>query len=185
MFKKDEIKVISIFGVTGSVGMSTQELIKLNIKKFKVDTIVANNDVNGLIKAAKYLKPNLVIINNDKMGKKYFKMYVRDFDGNIIGVGIGSSKQNITELLQQYKDIGVTRLVALRGDIPSGMVSTGDFMYANELIEFIRSTTGDYFTIEVACYPEFHPQSPDAHSDLLNFKRKLDCGADSAITQYF
>ena len=67
MFKKDEIKIISIFGVTGSVGVSTQELIQMNIKKFKVDTIVANNDLKGLIKAAKYLKPNLVIVNNDKM----------------------------------------------------------------------------------------------------------------------
>ena len=67
MFKKDEIKIISIFGVTGSVGVSTQELIQMNTKKFKVDTIVANNDMKGLIKAAKYLKPNLVISNNDKM----------------------------------------------------------------------------------------------------------------------
>ena len=67
MFKKDEIKIISIFGVTGSVGVSTQELIQMNTKKFKVDTIVANNDMKGLIKAAKYLKPNLVIVNNDKM----------------------------------------------------------------------------------------------------------------------
>ena len=86
MFKKDEIKIISIFGVTGSVGVSTQELIQMNIKKFKVDTIVANNDVKGLIKAAKYLKPNLVIINNDKM----FMPLKKSLEGYNIDIASGN-----------------------------------------------------------------------------------------------
>ena len=100
---------------------------------------------------------------------------------------IGQTKEQIRETLQKYIDINVTRIVALRGDIPSGMgLSTaGDFQHANELVEFIRLETGDQFHIEVAAYPEFHPQSKSAEDDLNNFKRKVEAGADSAITQYF
>lgn len=98
---------------------------------------------------------------------------------------IGSTRDSIRNLLQQYMDNGIHRIVALRGDMPSGMQETGEFRYANELVEFIRSETGDHFHIEVAAYPECHPQAPDAQTDLNNFKRKVDAGADSAITQYF
>lgn len=98
---------------------------------------------------------------------------------------IGSSRDKVRELLQAYMDKGVHRIVALRGDIPSGMVETGEFHYANELVEFIRTETGDHFKIEVAAYPEFHPQAPSAEKDLANFKRKVDAGANSAMTQYF
>jgi methylenetetrahydrofolate reductase (NADPH) len=100
---------------------------------------------------------------------------------------IGQEKQQIRETLQKYKEIGVKRVVALRGDIPSGMGSStdGDFYHANQLVEFIREETGDYFTIEVAAYPEIHPQAKSAQDDLLNFKRKVEAGADNAITQYF
>ena len=80
---------------------------------------------------------------------------------------------------------GIRHLVALRGDMPSGVHEPGEFRYANELIEFIRAETGDHFFIEVAAYPEFHPQASTASEDLLNFKRKVDAGADAAITQYF
>jgi methylenetetrahydrofolate reductase (NADPH) len=75
--------------------------------------------------------------------------------------------------------------VALRGDLPSGTADAGEFHYANELVSFIRSTTGDWFHIEVACYPEYHPQSRSPREDLVHFKRKIDAGANSAITQYF
>ena len=98
---------------------------------------------------------------------------------------VGSTKENISELLQTYIDNGISRIVALRGDMPSGMREMGEFRYANELVEFIRKETGDHFHIEVAAYPEFHPQAKNAKADLENFKRKVDAGANSAITQYF
>lgn len=98
---------------------------------------------------------------------------------------VGSTRDNITALLDHYIQHGVTRIVALRGDLPSGMGAAGELRYANELVEFIRQHSGDHFNIEVAAYPEFHPQAPSAETDLLNFKRKVDAGANSAITQYF
>ena len=97
----------------------------------------------------------------------------------------GSSSDDIEALLQDYKGAGINRLVALRGDLPSGTGSTARYFYANELIEFIRKTTGDYFHIDVACYPEVHPQSESFDSDIYYFKKKVDAGANSAITQYF
>ncbi|MBI3772233.1 MAG: methylenetetrahydrofolate reductase [NAD(P)H] [Gammaproteobacteria bacterium] len=98
---------------------------------------------------------------------------------------IGSTRDSIRKILNSYLDIGVTRIVALRGDMPSGTREAGEFRYANELVEFIRKETGNRFHIEVAAYPEFHPQAPSAQQDLLNFKRKVEAGANSAITQYF
>ncbi|MHB1174689.1 MAG: methylenetetrahydrofolate reductase [NAD(P)H] [Sulfuriferula sp.] len=98
---------------------------------------------------------------------------------------IGSTHDNIRAILQEYRTHGIRHIIALRGDLPSGMASTGEFRYANELVEFIRSETGDWFNIEVAAYPEYHPQARSARDDLLNFKRKVDAGANSAITQYF
>ncbi|WP_020183512.1 MULTISPECIES: methylenetetrahydrofolate reductase [NAD(P)H] [unclassified Methylotenera] len=98
---------------------------------------------------------------------------------------ISSSKEEIRELLSAYQAKGIKRLVTLRGDVPSGEVSAGDFRYANELVAFIRQETGDWFHIEVAAYPEFHPEAQSAAKDIANFKRKVEAGADSAITQYF
>lgn len=98
---------------------------------------------------------------------------------------IGSTRENISAILQQYRSHGIRHLVALRGDMPSGMVSAGDFSYANELVAFIRAEHGDYFHIEVAAYPEYHPQASSAKIDLDNFQRKIKAGANSAITQYF
>jgi methylenetetrahydrofolate reductase (NADPH) len=98
---------------------------------------------------------------------------------------IGASRESIATLLNTYRDNGITRLVALRGDMPSGMREPGEFSYANELVEFIREETGNHFHLEVAAYPEFHPQATSASADLQNFKQKVEAGADSAITQYF
>lgn len=98
---------------------------------------------------------------------------------------ISSSKQEIKDLLTAYQAKGICRLVTLRGDIPSGEVSTGDFRYASELVSFIRQETGDAFQIEVAAYPEFHPEARSPSSDLKHFKQKVDAGANAAITQYF
>lgn len=98
---------------------------------------------------------------------------------------ISSTRDEIRDILGQYKSHGIRHIVALRGDMPSGEVSASDFRYANELVEFIRQETGDWFEIEVAAYPEFHPEAPSAKADLANFKRKVDAGANAAITQYF
>ena len=99
---------------------------------------------------------------------------------------VGDSKARLKELLSFYQDKGIDRIVALRGDLPSGMGhAQGDLRYANELVEFIRAETGDHFHIEVAAYPEVHPQALNMDKDLENFKRKVDAGANSAITQYF
>ena len=98
---------------------------------------------------------------------------------------IGATQATTRELLTQYQAAGIRRLVALRGDLPSGMADAGEFRYANELVEFIRRETGDWFHIEVACYPEWHPQAKSPKEDLLAFKRKIDAGANSAITQFF
>jgi methylenetetrahydrofolate reductase (NADPH) len=98
---------------------------------------------------------------------------------------VGSTKENIREILATYKAHGIRHIVALRGDLPSGMADPGEFRYAYELVEFIRKETGDWFHIEVAAYPEFHPQAKSAQDDLLAFKRKAEAGATSAITQYF
>jgi methylenetetrahydrofolate reductase (NADPH) len=98
---------------------------------------------------------------------------------------IGSTCDGIRAILHSYRDHGIRRLVALRGDLPSGMADAGEFRHANELVEFIRAETGDAFRIEVAAYPEWHPQARNPHEDLSNFKRKVDAGANSAITQFF
>ena len=98
---------------------------------------------------------------------------------------IGSTRESIREIILNYRQHGIRRIVALRGDLPSGMVEAGEFRYANELVEFIRQETGSYFSIEVAAYPEVHPQASHAEADLENFKKKVDAGATGAITQYF
>ncbi|MCI0400437.1 MAG: methylenetetrahydrofolate reductase, partial [Gammaproteobacteria bacterium] len=98
---------------------------------------------------------------------------------------IGYPADSVREVLNRYKANGIRHLCALRGDLPSGSVGFGELRYANELVAFIRAETGDHFHIEVAAYPEFHPQAPSAKCDLDNFERKVKAGADSAITQYF
>ena len=98
---------------------------------------------------------------------------------------VASSKTDIAEQLERYRSHGIRHIVALRGDLPSGLAATGEFRYASELVAFIRDRTGDWFNIEVACYPEYHPQTRDAADEIRNFKRKVDAGANAAITQYF
>ncbi|MDQ6922838.1 MAG: methylenetetrahydrofolate reductase [NAD(P)H] [Pseudomonadota bacterium] len=98
---------------------------------------------------------------------------------------IGSTRESIRQTLATYREHGIGHLVALRGDLPSGSVDAGDFRYASELVEFIRSESAAGFHIDVACYPEYHPQARSPVDDLASFKRKIDAGADSAITQYF
>lgn len=99
---------------------------------------------------------------------------------------IGTTRESVRALLTGYREQGIRRMLALRGDIPSGAAGgAGDFRYANELVEFARAETGDWFHIAVAAYPEYHPQSQSPADDLQSFIRKINAGADSAITQYF
>ncbi len=98
---------------------------------------------------------------------------------------IGSTAEEIKNVLKTYMEAGINKVVALRGDLPSGSIGGGPLRYASELVEFIRKETGDHFHIEVAAYPEFHPQALSAQKDIENFKHKIDVGADAGITQYF
>ncbi len=98
---------------------------------------------------------------------------------------IGSTRSSLREVLAQYRAHGIRHLVALRGDMPSGTMDAGEFRYASELVAFIRDETGDWFHIDVAAYPEYHPQAKSPQADLDSFRRKVDAGANSAITQYF
>jgi methylenetetrahydrofolate reductase (NADPH) len=99
---------------------------------------------------------------------------------------IGTTHDSVREILSAYRASGIDRVVALRGDMPSGYgIGSGEFRYASELVEFIRAETGDWFHIEIAAYPEYHPQARSPDDDLRNFVRKAQAGASSAITQYF
>src|SRR5256885_12941592 len=98
---------------------------------------------------------------------------------------VASTREDIAEQLERYRSNGIRHIVALRGDLPSGLAAAGEFRYASELVAFIREQTGDWFHIEVACYPEYHPQARKPAEDLRAFKAKIDAGADGAITQYF
>ena len=98
---------------------------------------------------------------------------------------IGSTPEKIKQLLDEYINLGITRIVALRGDLPAGQDKAGHFLFADQLVAFIREQTGDHFKIEIAAYPEKHPEAPSLADDLLNFKKKVDAGANAAITQFF
>ena len=99
--------------------------------------------------------------------------------------GISSTKAEIKTLLDLYQQHNIKHLVVLRGDVPHGAVSRGEFKHANELVSFIRQETNDYFHIEVGAYPEYHPEAVSSQMDIQNFKNKVDAGANSAITQFF
>lgn len=98
---------------------------------------------------------------------------------------IGSTRETITRILDEYIEMGIKKIVALRGDLPSGMRNPGDFSYASDLVTFIREHSGDHFEIKVAAYPEFHPESKSSSEDLSHFKGKIEAGAQAAITQFF
>ena len=98
---------------------------------------------------------------------------------------VASTKESLREVIEQYKSHGIRHIVALRGDLPSGLAAAGELRYASELVAYIRELTGDWFHIEVAAYPEYHPQARRAQQDLQAFKAKIDAGANAAITQYF
>ena len=98
---------------------------------------------------------------------------------------VASTRESVAAVIRDYKEKGIRHIVALRGDLPSGLAAAGEFRYASELVRFIREQTGDWFHVEVACYPEYHPQARKAQQDLQAFKAKVEAGANGAITQYF
>jgi methylenetetrahydrofolate reductase (NADPH) len=98
---------------------------------------------------------------------------------------VGGTRESLRDVLAQYRDHDIHHVVALRGDLPSGMMEGGEFRYASDLVAFIREETGDWFHIDVAAYPEYHPQARSPHDDLEHFANKVAAGANSAITQYF
>ena len=98
---------------------------------------------------------------------------------------IGATRADLREIVAEYRQSGIRRIVALRGDMPSGMAALGEMRYASDLVRFIREESGDHFHLDVACYPEYHPQAKSPAEDLASFKSKMDAGADAAITQYF
>jgi len=98
---------------------------------------------------------------------------------------IGATRAEIADTLERYRASGIRHIVALRGDMPSGSMSLGDLRYASELVAFVRQLTGSHFHVDVACYPEYHPQARNPREDLFSFKRKIDAGANAGITQYF
>lgn len=141
------------------------------------------------------LKPSFFSVTYGAGGSTQERTFEAVFDTQAAGAGsydaaphlscVGSRKDAILAILRRYQERGIRRIVALRGDLPSGTGDPGELRYANELVEFIRAETGDHFHIEVAAYPEWHPQARSPRDDLLAFKRKVEAGADSAITQYF
>jgi len=98
---------------------------------------------------------------------------------------VASTRAEVGAILDRYKAAGIRHIVALRGDLPSGVAMAGELRHANELVAFIREKTGDWFNIEVACYPEYHPQTRYAADEVKNFRKKVAAGANAAITQYF
>jgi methylenetetrahydrofolate reductase (NADPH) len=176
-----------------AAGDTTTALPVLSFEFFPPKTVEQKSQLDRTVTALKHLKPHFVSCTFGAGGStlSYTPETIarlRDVHGLDAAPHIscmGGTREEVRALLLQYRNIGCRRLVALRGDLPSGMARTGDFRYASELVEFIRAETGAWFTIEVACYPEMHPQADGMAADLANLKRKFDAGADGAITQYF
>ncbi len=162
---------------------------------FPPRTEQAEQNLNQAVQQLKSLKPHYFSVTFGAGGstkEKTFETVVKLQQQTGIAVAphlscMAASKAGLQQLLQDYQQHNIKRIVALRGDQPSGVGrwDAGDFNHANELVRFIREQTGDYFTIDVAAYPEVHPEAPSAQRDLLFFKQKVDAGANSAITQYF
>ncbi len=145
---------------------TTRQLAQLNPAFFSVTYGAGGSTRDGTLKAV------LQILADGHAGAPHLSC-------------IASTRAMLAEVIDEYKAHGIRHIVALRGDMPSGLAAAGDFRYASELVAFIRSRTGDWFHIEVAAYPEYHPQARKPQQDLAAFKAKIDAGADGAITQYF
>lgn len=171
----------------------SRNALKLSFEFFPPRTPAAEQSLNATVARLERLRPDYFSVTFGAGGSTRDKTFeTARFINEETGIEaaphiscIGSSREDLREILQNYKNHGFNHLVALRGDLPSGLAGTGALRFASELVEFIRTETGRHFHIDVGCYPEFHPQARSAEKDLENFKRKVDAGADSAITQYF
>ncbi len=167
--------------------------LKLSFEFFPPRTPAAEQNLNVSVARLKLLRPDYFSVTFGAGGSTREKTFeTTRFINDTTGIEaaphvscIGSSREELRQIIHNYKNHGFDHLVALRGDLPSGLAGAGALRFASELVEFIRRETGRHFHIDVACYPEFHPQAQSAETDLENFRRKVDAGADSAITQYF
>ena len=159
---------------------------------FPPKTTEAEANLHRVFEQLTPLKPRFCSVTFGAAGSTQDKTFETALEIQQMGVEcaphlscIASSRQQILDILTRYQEAGVRHIVALRGDMPSGTLSGGELRYASELVAFIREATGSHFHIEVACYPEVHPQAASARSDLMHFRDKVAAGANSAITQYF
>ncbi|WP_110601298.1 methylenetetrahydrofolate reductase [NAD(P)H] [Salinicola lusitanus] len=172
--------------------MSTQPPLGFSFEFFPPNTDAGREKLGGVRDALAARKPRFFSVTYGAGGSTQARTFDTVKTVRRSGVTtaphlscVGSDKSSLRDLLHTYREDGVDSLVALRGDLPSGMGGAGELRYANELVEFIRDETGDHFEIAVAAYPEAHPQAASFERDLENFARKAKAGADLAITQYF
>jgi len=168
------------------------QTVPVSIEFFPPNTPVGSEKLKTVVKDLSVLKPEFFSVTYGAGGSTREKTLATVKDIADMGFEaaphlscVGSTQAGIAEILSTYRAQGIRRLVALRGDLPSGMATAGEFRYASELIEFIRKTQGSDWFIEVAAYPEYHPQQRYVRRDLQHFADKVRAGADSAITQFF
>lgn len=167
-------------------------LIPISIEFFPPNTPVGSEKLKTVVRELSALKPEFFSVTYGAGGSTREKTLatVRDiaaagFEAAPHLSCVGSTRDNIAEILATYRAQGIHRIVALRGDLPSGTAVAGEFRYASELVRFIRETQGLDWHIEVAAYPEYHPEQRYAKRDLQHFADKMACGASAAITQFF
>jgi len=171
---------------------SVHKTVPISFEFFPPNTPVGSDKLKTVVAELAAVKPEFFSVTYGAGGSTREKTLATVKDIAALGFEaaphlscVGSTEAGIAEILGTYRAQGIHRLVALRGDLPSGTATAGDFRYANELIEFIRKTQGDDWFIEVAAYPEYHPQQRYARRDLEHFANKVKAGANSAITQFF
>ena len=164
----------------------------ISFEFFPPNTPVGDDKLKAVVQELGTLKPEFFSVTygaggstRDKTLKTVQAIAAAGFEAAPHLSCVGSTREGIAEILATYRAQNIRRIVALRGDLPSGTATAGDFRYANELIAFIRETQGSDWFIEVAAYPEYHPQQRYAKRDLEHFANKVKAGADSAITQFF
>jgi methylenetetrahydrofolate reductase (NADPH) len=172
--------------------MGNAQHLPLSIEFFPPNTPVGSDKLKTVVKELSVLKPEFFSVTYGAGGSTREKTLATVRDIATAGHEaaphlscVGSTREGIAEILATYRAQGIRRLVALRGDLPSGTAVAGEFRYASELIRFIRETQGQDWTIEVAAYPEYHPEQRYARRDLQHFADKVAAGANSAITQFF
>jgi len=166
---------------------------KLSLEFFPPRTEAGMEKLKTIIEGYKVINPEYMSVTYGAGGTTQEKTletvrYIQqntEFDSAPHLTCVGASEESVSKLLDTYSDLGIKRIVALRGDLPSGMMDPGEFKYASDLVKFIKDTRGDEFHLEVAAYPETHPQARNCDIGIKWFKHKVDQGADSAITQYF